>query len=67
LRTAPGPDPVSARQEFILYPDFLRGGIIDVAEYNHGNGRILCRVKLEQPDSKTIVITELPYNITTQG
>jgi topoisomerase IV subunit A len=54
-------------QEFILYPDFLRGGIIDVAGYNHGNGRILCRVKLEQPDSKTIVITELPYNITTQS
>lgn len=54
-------------KEFILYPDFLRGGIIDVADYNHGNGRLLCRVKLEQPDSKTIVITELPYNITTQS
>jgi topoisomerase-4 subunit A len=54
-------------QEFILYPDFLRGGIIDVADYNHGNGRLLCRVRLEQPDSKTIVITELPYNITTQS
>jgi len=33
-------------KEFILYPDFLRGGIIDVADYNHGNGRLLCRVKL---------------------
>jgi len=53
-------------QEFVLYPDFPRGGIIDVADYNHGNGRLRCRVKLEQPDSKTIVITELPYNLTTQ-
>jgi topoisomerase-4 subunit A len=53
-------------EEFVLYPDFPRGGIIDVTDYNHGNGRIRCRVKLEQPDSKTIVITELPYNITTQ-
>ncbi|ADW17673.1 DNA topoisomerase IV subunit A [Desulfobulbus propionicus DSM 2032] len=54
-------------QEFVLYPDFPRGGIIDVADYNHGNGRIRCRAKLEQPDSKTIVITELPYNLTTQA
>jgi topoisomerase-4 subunit A len=54
-------------KEFVLYPDFPRGGIIDVSDYNHGNGRILCRVKLEQPDSRTIVITELPYNITTQN
>lgn len=53
-------------EEFVLYPDFPRGGIIDVSDYNHGNGRIRCRVKLEQPDSKTVVITELPYNITTQ-
>ena len=35
--------------------------------YDHGNGRIRCRVRLEQPDAKTIVITELPYNITTQS
>ncbi len=53
-------------EDFVLYPDFPRGGIIDVSDYNHGNGRIRCRVKLEQPDSKTVVITELPYNITTQ-
>jgi topoisomerase-4 subunit A len=54
-------------EEFTLYPDFHRGGIIDVTSYDHGNGRIRCRVKLEQPDAKTIVITELPYNITTQS
>jgi topoisomerase IV subunit A len=54
-------------REIVLYPDFPRGGIIDVSDYNHGNGRIRCRVKLEQPDTKTIVITELPYNITTQS
>ncbi|MGD9947856.1 MAG: DNA topoisomerase IV subunit A [Desulfobulbus sp.] len=54
-------------EEILLYPDFPRGGIIDVSDYNHGNGRINCRVKLQQPDEKTIVITELPYNITTQN
>ena len=38
-----------------------------MSEYDHGNGRLRCRVRLKQPDDRTIVITELPYNITTQG
>ncbi len=54
-------------QEIVLYPDFNRGGIIDVTNYDHGNGRIRCRVKMTEPDPKTIVITELPYNITTES
>ncbi len=54
-------------EDFTLYPDFPRGGIVDVSEYDHGNGRLRCRVRMHQPDEKTIVITELPYNITTQS
>ena len=54
-------------EEFTLYPDFPRGGIVDVSEYNHGYGRLRCRVRLSQPDEKTIVITELPYSMTTQS
>ena len=54
-------------KEIVLYPDFHRGGIIDVTNYDHGNGRIRCRVKMTEPDPKTIVITELPYNITTES
>ncbi|MDX9834818.1 MAG: DNA topoisomerase IV subunit A, partial [Desulfobulbus sp.] len=54
-------------QEFVLYPDFPRGGIVDITDYNHGNGRIRCRVRLAQPDARTIVITELPASITTQS
>ncbi|PIE59677.1 MAG: DNA topoisomerase IV [Desulfobulbus propionicus] len=52
-------------KDFTLYPDFPRGGIVDVSDYDHGNGRIRCRARLEKPDSKTIQITELPYNVTT--
>ena len=52
-------------KDFTLYPDFPRGGIIDVTDYDHGNGKIRCRARIEQPDSKTIHITELPYNVTT--
>jgi len=54
-------------EEFTLYPDFPRGGIIDVSDYDHGNGRIRCRARLAPPDPKTIVVTELPYNLTTQN
>ncbi|NIA05899.1 MAG: DNA topoisomerase IV subunit A, partial [Proteobacteria bacterium] len=53
--------------EFILYPDFPRGGIIDVSSYNQGNGRLRCRARIEEVDDKTIVIRELPYNLTTQA
>ena len=54
-------------ETFSLYPDFPRGGIIDATDYDHGNGRLRCRARLSQPDPKTIVVTELPYNLTTQN
>jgi topoisomerase-4 subunit A len=54
-------------EEFVLYPDFQRGGIIDVSEYQNGNGRIRCRARIEKVDDKTIVVKELPYSITTQS
>jgi len=54
-------------EEFILYPDFPKGGIVDVSGYDHGNGRLRCRAKIEISDEKTITITELPYTLTTQA
>lgn len=54
-------------REFTLLPDFPRGGLVDASEYNHGNGRIRCRACIEEVDEKTIVIRELPYNLTTQA
>ncbi|WP_457574678.1 DNA topoisomerase IV subunit A [Desulfolithobacter sp.] len=53
-------------REFTLYPDFPRGGIIDVSDYQSGHGRLRCRARIETKDDKTIVIRELPYNVTTQ-
>ncbi len=55
------------KKSFTLLPDFPRGGIIDASEYDHGNGRLRCRAKIVKKDDKTITITELPYNLTTQG
>ena len=54
-------------EEFELYPDFLQGGLLDVSMYDHGNGKIKCRARLEEVNDKTIVIKDIPYTTTTQS
>ncbi len=54
-------------EEFELYPDFLQGGLLDVSMYDHGNGKIKCRARLEEINDKTIVIKDIPYTTTTQS
>ena len=52
-----------------VYPDFPQGGLIDVSEYNSGKrgGKVKVRARIEQRDKKTLVITELPYGVTTHS
>ena len=52
---------------FELFPDFLTGGFIDVLKYNDGlrGGAVKIRAKIEKQDSKTLVITEIPFGRTT--
>ncbi len=54
-------------ESFILYPDFLTGGSIDVSKYNDGErgGSVKVRAKISKLDNKTLVITEIPYGRTT--
>ena len=54
-------------EEFAVFPDFLQGGLLDVAAYDNGNGRLRCRARIEEKDDKTIIIREIPYGTTTQG
>lgn len=51
---------------FTLLPDFPTGGIMDASLYDKGKGKIKLRAKLEVPDPKTIVITEICYGTTTE-
>lgn len=51
--------------DVILYPDFQQRGLIDVTDYDHGNGKIRCRAKIEETNEKTVTITEIPYGTTT--
>ena len=51
-------------EEFQLYPDFQQGGVMDVREYDDGNGRIVLRAKIEI-DGRDLVIREIPASCTT--
>jgi topoisomerase IV subunit A len=54
-------------ESFLLFPDFPTGGSVDVAKYNDGlrGGSIKVRAKIEKRDSKTLVISEIPFGKTT--
>ncbi len=55
-------------EEFEIYPDFPTGGLIDVSKYNDGalGGRLRIRAKMHYDEKrKAIVISELPYTVTT--
>lgn len=54
-------------EEFELYPDFQQGGLIDITEYNKGNGKIRVRAKLDAISDKKIIIREIPYGTTTES
>ena len=54
-------------KEFVLYPDFPTGGMVDVSKYNDGQrgGVIKVRAKIEKSDKKALIITEIPFGKTT--
>lgn len=55
-------------EPFEIYPDFPTGGLIDVSRYNDGaqGGRLRIRAKMHYDEKrKAIIITELPYSVTT--
>ncbi|MFN8438628.1 MAG: DNA gyrase/topoisomerase IV subunit A [Cytophagales bacterium] len=55
-------------EEFELYPDFLTGGFVDVTNYmdgQRGAGRVRVRAKIKIKDTKTLLVTEIPFGTTT--
>ena len=66
------------KEKFNLYPDFPQGGIVDVSDYNEGQGPQACkdpkdaskvRIRaLIKPHSKySLEITEIPWGTSTVG
>ena len=57
-------------EDFVLYPDFPTGGMIDVSRYCDGmrGGNVKIRARIEKDASnKALRITEIPYGRTTQS
>ena len=49
-------------RDFVLYPDFPTGGMIDVSRYNDGlrGGTVKVRARISKIDKRTLAITEIP-------
>ena len=54
-------------QPFKLLPDFLSGGILDVGQYEEGNGKVLVRARIDVTDDKILTVRELPFGVTTES
>jgi len=56
-------------EDFVLYPDFITGGLIDVSHYADGlrGGNVKVRARIEKVDSKLLKITEIPFGKTTDS
>ncbi|MGP1587717.1 MAG: DNA topoisomerase IV subunit A [Treponemataceae bacterium] len=54
-------------EKFEIFPDVQTGGLIDVSNYNDGNGKIITRAKFDTSDEKKIVITELPVDTNAKS
>jgi topoisomerase-4 subunit A len=54
-------------KDFVIYPDFPTGGLIDVSKYNDGQrgGVVKVRAKIDKVDKKALIITEIPFGKTT--
>lgn len=54
-------------KEVSIYPDFIKKGMLDVSQYEDGNGRLRCRARIEEVNDKTIAIREIPFSTTTES
>lgn len=52
-----------------VLPDFITGGFADFSEYQEGlrGSRVKVRAKIEEEDSKTLLINEIPFGTTTDS
>ena len=53
--------------ELNLLPDFQTGGLMDVSDYNKGNGKVKLRAKIDKRKNNRLVITEVPHGTNTDS
>jgi len=57
------------KRSFTLLPDFPQGGLMDASEYDDGRGRVRvrARIRLKEKSACTLVVTEIPFGVTTES
>lgn len=55
------------KKPFQLFPDFFQGGMMDVSEYEDGNGKVKVRARFDSDRKGRVVIREVPYGTTTES
>lgn len=52
-----------------IYPDFATGGIADFSDYKDGlrGGKVKVRARIKELNSKTLIISEIPFGTTTSS
>ncbi len=57
------------KRSFTLVPDFIQGGLMDASEYDDGRGRVRVRARIrpKEKTTSTLVITEIPFGVTTES
>ncbi|MDX2173576.1 MAG: DNA gyrase/topoisomerase IV subunit A [Bacteroidota bacterium] len=51
----------------VIFPDFITGGIADFSDYKDGlrGGKVKIRARIKELNSKTLIISEIPFGTTT--
>jgi topoisomerase IV subunit A len=54
-------------KSFEIFPDFPTGGLADFSKYNDGQrgGKVRVRARISQLDKNTLIISDLPFGMTT--
>ena len=55
------------KKPFKLFPDFQLGGLMDVAEYEKGFGKVRVRAVIEKRAEGQLVVTQLPHGVTSEA
>lgn len=58
---------ILAKKPFEVLPDFQQGGLMDVSEYDRGQGRVRVRAVIEEKAKDVLAIREIPYGTTTDS
>lgn len=58
---------VLKKQKVEIYPDFMQGGLIDVTDYEDGQGKVRVRARIMTKGDKKLIIKEIPYSTTTMS